>query len=160
MSMRNNCVRAKLSPHSIRWDNPWIKFSTPKQNPTPEQFWGWDFNPRVYRTSLIPKWVLWVWQGGNLWYRSKGTERLNDDCLEALNNKQLLPQTLLSNIASPLVTLHSQLRVAHPFNSATYWSLILCEVCQHVIKYSSTALRPFQNNLQVFDDPQNPSKNS
>ena len=87
--------------------------SQPQNKIQPQNF----LSSRVYRMSLIPKWILWVWQGGNLWYRSKGTKWLNDDCLEALQNKQLQPQTLLNDIASPLVTLHRQLRVAHPFNS-------------------------------------------
>ena len=38
----------KLSPHCIRWDNPRTLLSIPEQNPTPEQFWGWDFNPRMF----------------------------------------------------------------------------------------------------------------
>ena len=47
----NKCVSIKLSPHCIRWDNPRIKLSIAEQNPTPEQLWGWDFNPRNFYSS-------------------------------------------------------------------------------------------------------------
>ena len=59
----SNCEKKpceyKLSHHCLRWNNPRTKLSIPEQNPTPEQFRGWDFNPRmfccwgVYSTPLI-----------------------------------------------------------------------------------------------------------
>ena len=57
--VRNKYFNTKLSSHCSRRDNPRTKLSIPEQNPTPEQFWGWDFNPRmfwcsgVYSTPLI-----------------------------------------------------------------------------------------------------------
>ena len=54
----NNCkktinVNTKYTSHCIRRDNPRTQLSIPEQNSTPEQFWGWDFNPRMFWCSGV-----------------------------------------------------------------------------------------------------------